>query len=532
MMVEGGARATATPDFGEHYDVVVVGAGIGGLACGALLAKEGAKVLIAERHSRPGGFVADYERKGYRFQVPHIAGGFGPGGDLTRVIDHLGIRVEFHRVEPLMRFIYPDHDITVPSALDEYADVLKEAFQPQTTNINSFFKDIAAITKRTDMRMTRRPLGFANAMKMAAYPFVAPKVLSYMMSGTTFQKMLDKRFTDERLKTVISTPWGFLGCPPWEVSALSMVSMMKSFADGAFVPLGGFQVLADAFAKAFTDSGGTLLFNHEVTSINTDKGRVSEVEMVPRAKVSTEFVVSDADSKRTLLRLLDRENFTTTFLERVDEAPVSLTGFVVHLGLGKKLGPEFAGGPLMVSPSYDEREMLEEVSVKTRYPESGKIRWSMMAPSMVDPSLAPHGKTCLDVIVPCVPYNFMRRWGVEEGGVRGEKYKGIKEKYAEVVVDAVARTFPDLVSHVEAFDIATPITYERYTMAIDGCWYDSAPTGRQAIPRRPGPKTPVGGLLLTGSKSVFGGGIYPAIMAGVLAADTVTGGGMDKLFPA
>jgi ferredoxin--NADP+ reductase len=343
--------------------------------------------------------------------------------------------------------------------------------------------------------------------------------------------MLDKHLTDDRLKTVLSTPWALLGCPPWEVSALSMVSMMKSFADGAYIPLGGFQVLTDAFAKAFRDNGGTLLFGHEVTSINTDRGQVSEVEMVPRARVSTGVVVSDADSKRTFLRMIDRENFSTTFLERVDEAPVSMTGLVVHLGLGKKLGTEFAGGPVIVSPSYDEQEMLEEIEVKTRYPEAGKIRWSMMAPSMSDPALAPEGKTCMDIIVPYVPYNFMRRWGVEEGGVRGEKYRGIKEKYAEVVVDAVARTFPDLIGNVEAFDIATPITYERYTMAIDGCWYDSAPTGRQAIPRRPGPRTPIKGLFVTGSKSVFGGGIYPSIMSGVLAADTITGGSMERLFP-
>lgn len=530
-MVEGVASVSAPPDLGEHYDVVVVGAGIGGLACGALMAKEGAKVLVAERHKRPGGFVADYERKGFSFQVPHIMGGCGPGGDITRIVDHLGIRVDFKQVEPLMRFIYPEHDITVPSDLDAYAEVLKDTFQPQTININSFFKELRSLTKNMNLRMTRRPLGFSNTMKMAAMPFTAPKALSYMMSGTSFQKMLDKHFTDDRLKTVLSTPWGFLGIPPWELSALSMVSMMKSFNDGAYVPLGGFQLLADGFAKAIADNGGTLLYGHEVTSINTEKGHVAEVEMVPRAKVTAESVVSDADTKRTFLRLLDRENLPTTFLERVDDAPISMTGFVIHLGLGKRVGPEFESGPLFVSPSYDEADMLEEIAVKTRYPEAGKIRWSMMVPSAVDHSLAPAGKTCLDIIVPCVPYNFMRRWGVEEGGVRGQRYKGIKERYAEVIIEAVAMTFPDLVHHVEAFDIATPITYERYTMAIDGCWYDSAPAGKQGVGKRPGPRTPIKGLYTTGAKSALGGGIYPSIMAGVLAADAITGGGMERLFP-
>ena len=67
-------------------------------------------------------------------------------------------------------------------------------------------------------------------------------------------------------------------------------------------------------------------------------------------------------------------------------------------------------------------------------------------------------------------------------------------------------------------------------MAIDGCWYDNALVPRQAVSRRKGPKTSVKGLYLAGSKSALGGGIYPSIMSGVLAADSITGGGMDPLF--
>jgi len=529
-MAEGDAPSAAAPEFGEHYDVVIVGAGIGGLTCGALLAKEGANVLIVERHDKPGGYVTSYERKGYQFQVPSIVGGCGPGGDLTRVMEYLGIRLDFQKVEPMMRFIYPDHDISVPGSLDEYAEVLKEEFQPQTTHVNAFFKELRSLAKGMDMRMVRRPLGFSGFMRGMAYPFTSPKMLSCMVSGTSFQKILDKHFTDDRLKTVISTPWPFLGCPPWELSALSMVGMLKSYDGGGYVPVGGFQLLSDAFAKSFTDSGGTLLTGREVTSINTEKGRVSEVEMVPRARVLTDVVVSDADSKRTFIKLLDRENFSTAFLDRTEEAPVSMSGLVIHLGLGKKVDDEFASGPVFFQPSYDDREMLEEIGVRDRYPDGEKIRWGLMAPSMADPSLAPEGKTCLDIVVPNVPYNFMRRWGVEQGGIRGDKYQGIKEKYAEVAVDAVSRVFPGLIGSVEAYDISTPVTYERYTMAIDGCWYDTAPAGKYAMSRRPGPKTTVKGLFITGSKSVLGGGVYPSIMSGVIAADSVTRGGMGDLF--
>lgn len=529
-MTETGAPATGTPDFGEHFDAVIVGAGIGGLTCGALLAKSGYKVLIVERHTRPGGFVASYERKGYSFQVPRIVGGCGPNGDLTRVMDHLGIRLDFKKVDPLMRFIYPEHDISVPSDMDEYAEVLKDAFQPQTTNINDYFQALSSLDKAMDFSMMRRPMSFGTMMRMAGYPFTAPRLLSYMTAGTTFQKMLDKFFTDDRLKSVISTPWTFMGCPPWELSALAMVGMLNSFREGAYVPVGGYQAMADAFAKSFTDNGGTLMFGYEATAINTEKARVTGVETVPRMKLETEVVVSDADSKRTFIKLVGHENFSATFLEKTDDGPVSMTGVVVHLGLQKRLPEGFGGGPIFVQPSYDQHDMLEAVSVRDRYPDPAMIRWSIMAPSLSDASLAPEGKTSMDISIPAVPYRFMSRWGVEPGGVRGPKYAGIKEKYAEVAVKAVGTLFPDLISDVEAFDVSTPVTFERYSMAIDGCWYDSAPVPAQALSKRPGPRTNVKGLLMTGSKSVLGGGIYPSILSGLLTADAATKGAFGPLF--
>lgn len=529
-MAESQVSGGEVPELGEHFDALVVGAGIGGLACGALLAKAGSKVIVVERHKSPGGFVTSYDRKGYKFQVPHLIGGCGPGGDITRIADHLGLKVDFISLDPYQRFIYPEHDIKVPTDPEAFAEVLKEGFQPQTENINKFFHLLTKAYRAMDMSMVRRPMGPGTLVKLATYPFVHPKLLSMMIGGTTYEKLLDKHFTDDRLKTVLSTQWPYLGVPPWELSALSMLAMMASFFGGAYFPVGGYQVLTDAFAQALIDNGGVLLLGHEVTSINTEQGRVSEVEIIPRAKVETGVVVSNVDTRRTFMKLVDRENFTRAFLDRIDESPLSMTGFVIHLGMRKKVeDPDFACGSIFFQPSYDEREMVEAVSSRDAYPDPEKLRWGMSLPSLIDPTLAPEGCTNLDILVPAVPYQFMRRWGVEEGGKRGEKYRAIKEKYAEVVVDAVSRVFPDLISDVEAYDISTPITYERYTMAIDGCWYDTAPTGKVAF-RRPGPSTSLKGLYLTGSKSVLGGGMYPSVMSGLVTADCVLRGKLSNLF--
>ncbi|MCG2795200.1 MAG: NAD(P)/FAD-dependent oxidoreductase [Actinomycetia bacterium] len=530
-MAESERPGSQVPDFGDHYDVVVVGAGIGGLVSGALLAREGLKVLVVERRKRPGGYVTAYERKGYRFQVPHLMAGCGWGGDITRVVNHLGLKVEFARVDPYQRYVYPDHDIRVECDVEAFKEELKNSFQTQTENINRFFKAVNSVQKGLDIRMMRRPIGAGSMLRYPFYPLAHWRFFRYMVGRTTFQGMLDKYFTDEKLKAVLSTPWYLMGTPPWEISPLGMIGMMGAFTGGAYFPVGGYQGLADGLAAALTENGGELLLGHEVTSVNTEHGRVSEVEMHPRAIVTTPVVVSNCDTRRTFFRLVDRENFTEAFLEKLEKRQLSTSGLVVHLGMAKKIEDEaFACGSVLVQPSYDLREAVEEISVTDRYPDPGKIGFMVTIPSMVDPDLAPEGKTCLDLLVPGVPYDFMGRWGVESGGVRGERYRSIKEKYAEVVVEAARRAFPGLVSDVESYNISTPITYERYTMSIDGCWYDDALIPGQVRGRRYGPKTSLRGLYTTGSKSALGGGIYNCIMSGVLAADSVLKGELRSLF--
>lgn len=530
-MAQGVVTGAGAPDFGEHYDVVVAGAGVGGLTCGALLAKEGLKVLVVERQERPGGYVTAYERKGYRFQVPHLMAGCGPNGDITRVLNHLSVKVDFIKVDPYQRYIYPEHDIRVDSDVEAFKEELKESFQHQTENINRFFKAVESVQRGLDIRMMRRPIDIVTMLKYPLYPITHPRFFRYMVGHTTFQKMLDKFFDDEKLKAVLATPWYWMGAPPWEISALGIIGMMGAFRGGAYFPAGGYGELTAALAEALAENGGELLLGHGVTSVNTEGGRVSEVEMHPRAAVNTPTVVSNCNTKRTFLGMVDRESFNRAFLDKLEERPLSITGFVVHLGMAKRIEDErFAGGSVLVQPSYDLRETFEELAVTDRYPDPGKICFMATVPSMQDPTVAPEGKTCMDLLVPGVPYDFMSRWGVERGGVRGERYRSIKEKYAEVVVEAARRMFPDLIGNVEAFDISTPITYERYTMSVDGCWYDEAMVPGRVLARRIGPKTSLRGLYMTGSKSVLGGGIYSCIMSGVITADSVLKGSLGSLF--
>ena len=526
---------TVPPSAGEaeerRYDAVIIGAGIGGLTCGALLAREGLDVLVLERRDRPGGFVTDHARKDFSFQVPSTVGGLGPGGDLTRLMERLDMRLSFKKVDPYQRYIYPDHDVLVPCDPAVYLEVLKESFLPQTANLKKLFEAIQRIASTVDMKEFLKASAGRPTPGKLARTLRHPGIARHVSRRASFQKLLDEHLTDDRLKTILGTACTRLGALPWQVSSLSVVALMKGFYGGAHFPAGGFGAMSEAFANALTEAGGTLLYGQEVLKVNVEEGRVVTVDTEAQPGIRAAAVISDADTRSTFLRLLDPEDLTGAFVEAVETRAPSHSGFTMHLGLA---GPvdlrEFAGGTVSVRPTYDHSETLEAISSVEDYPDPEKLAFDVTVHSLMDPSLAPEDKACLSIQVPGVPYRFMERWGVGTGGLKGRRYKGVSEKYAEIVVEAVRRAFPGLVEGVQAYDIATPVTYEQATMAYDGCWYDLAPGPRGVFDRPTGPATPVHGLYLTGSKSLLGGGIYAAAMNGVLAANAVLKGKLGSFF--
>jgi all-trans-retinol 13,14-reductase len=99
----------------DRYDVGVIGAGMGGLTCGGLLARQGKDVLVCEQHVRPGGCVCSFQRKGFTFDAIHfLLSECGPGQTFPAALEAMGAKdaIEFIRVEQKSRMILPGLDFT------------------------------------------------------------------------------------------------------------------------------------------------------------------------------------------------------------------------------------------------------------------------------------------------------------------------------------------------------------------------------------------------------------------------------------
>ncbi|MBU4491369.1 MAG: NAD(P)/FAD-dependent oxidoreductase [Euryarchaeota archaeon] len=488
------------------YDTVIIGAGIGGLTCGAVLAKAGKKVLIIERHTRPGGYVTSYSRDGFIFDVPHVISGLREGASpLWKIIREIGVNIEFIELEPYQKVIYPEHEIRVYTDIEKYKQELKAVFPQDSEGIDRFYETLSKLNEE----MKRLPEDF-GILDLLSFPFKFPTVYRYM--NAVFEGLLNDHLKNPKLKAILASAQGYVGSPPSKVSALYYAGMLISFHyGGAWYPKGGYQKMADAFAKAFEARGGELLLNTEVKKIIIEKGKAQGVELSDGRIIKCALVVSNADTKRTFLDLVGEENLKKNFAHRIRNAELSSTGFAVHLGVKMELEK--------MDLNYGTIFVKTNGNVFLPNGKSSINSIGISIPSLHDKSLAPEGCHSMDILLIPAPYDFNNKW-LSDNGKRTDAYKKLKEEMADKLIKTAELLIPDLSRNIVVKDITTPLTYERYTRASEGCWYDLAQIPSQFGVNRLASKKIIKNLLFTGSKSLYGG-IYGATTCGYQTAKRI-----------
>jgi phytoene dehydrogenase-like protein len=326
----GGSRAATRPvtsyrrysigraQLDDAYDVVVVGAGVGGLACGAYLAKSGAKVLVVERHSIPGGLCSFFKRKQFYFDAgAHYFGSLGDprsfGGLLLRP---LSLDLEFIRVDPVDILHFPDQTIELPADFESHVALLQQAFPLEREAIRTFFQEMMRIYRHFYR-------GKEESEVLGRYRW------------TSFQEVLDRSFSDGRLKAILSATVGYVGVNARQISVITMAAMMMSyFYDGGFVARGGAQAIPDSLMRSLVGAGGSLLLNSPVRQIAIDAaGAATGIVLASGEYIRAGAVVSNADARYTFGGLIGEERVPDGYLTTLKDCRESNSCFILYLGV-------------------------------------------------------------------------------------------------------------------------------------------------------------------------------------------------------
>lgn len=489
----------------DAYDAIVVGSGLGGLTSAALLARAGRRVLVVERHDRPGGYAHAFRRRRYRFDsAVHLVGGCDPvpfeeGGLLGRVLTGLGVRdlCDFAAVDPCYRVEWPGLALDAPCGLERFVEAHVERFPAEEKGIRGFVEDCLAI--RGEASRAEESGGSGPLARPARFPLL----LRYRRA--TLGQVLGDRVEEPAARAALGALWPYLGLPPSRVSFLYYATMLMSYvADGAFYCRGTFQTLADALVAALRRDGGELVLRGLVRRILVEEGRTAGVVLENGQVVRAPLVVSNADARQTVEELAGPAHFPARFRRRLRHATPSVSAFLVYAATTLDLRAAELAHETFLYEGADH----DAAHAGGR---SGEPAWlSMTAPTLVDPSLAPAGEHLL-VLTTLVDARARPRWSEA------------KPALVDALLRRAERRLPGLRGALQLAEGATPRTLERYTRNPGGALYGFDVTPAQLGPGRLDNETPLPGLYLAGHWTRPGGGVVGVVRSGVRTARLALG---------
>jgi all-trans-retinol 13,14-reductase len=506
----------------EKFDVIVIGSGIGGLTCAALLSKFNRKrVLVLEQHFTVGGFTHGFDRKGkFHWDVGvHYIGEMEPGGTGRDVFNYItNGRLQWQKMaDPFEKFVYPDFTFDVYSGAKRFESDLIQKFPHEQTAIRQYFKDIrkAAFWFIGDSMLEIFPV-FLHPLLKRIYRYFGK------IGRQSTQQYLDKNFRDVQLKALLVSQWGDYGLPPCQSSFGTHSSIVTHFLEGGWYPVGGGKQIADTIVPTIEKNGGMVITQRRVTEIIIENGIAVGVKVQNLSDPNAEpeiyhapVIVSNAGAFNTYIKLIP-PSFPLPFRNAIKDFPKGTNVLSLYLGLKdrpEKLG--FHGENHWIHNTYDHDAIVDALPIDANNPPQFCY---LSFPSLKHPDAKGH---TAEIIV-AGNYDFFAQWQDKKWKRRGDDYKELKAEITNSIVTLVEQYYPGFQDNIEYAELATPLTFEHFGASDRGAIYGIPCTTKRFDLPWANARTPIKNLYLTGVDT-FPNGIMGAMMGGVKTAGLIDG---------
>ncbi len=497
----------------KYYDVIIIGGGISGLTSAALLGKFGISACVFEMSENPGGYLAGFNRKGFKFDTAiHWLNDCGTKGFVSkifRIIDN-----DFPKAETqhnIRRFINEKSNYLFTSNPEKLKAQLLTEFPDEKKGIIKFFRDAKRISASfNDFVNLGRSIETRNlfgkmfyGLKMLKFAFPFFPHLKY--SGNEgVSKGLKKYFKTRELQNLFGAEPDLLSCLVPVAWAYS-----KNFQK---TPQGGSRAYPLWLMKEARKKGSDVFLNSKVTELIVENKTAVGVKVQNKnglSEIKSKYIVAACDAETLFNKMLPENMISEKKKRKLENAELYSSAVTVSVALdcpSEELG--FGEENIFL---FDASVSREDLSCGDPH----KSGMHVAAPSVKDKTLAPKGQGTLTIFIPAKieDNNYWNCKKDEKGDfVRSDDYKKLKTEYAEILITRVAEKInPEIKKHIIFYDVATPITYLRYTGNKNGTMMGQRPGKENIMNKVASYKTPVKNLLLSGHWADMGGGVLIAV---------------------
>ncbi len=456
----------------KSYDVIIIGSGLAGLTAANKLAKNGRSVLLLEAHNKLGGFATWFRRQQGDHTFDVSLHGFPVGMIKTcRKYWNKEIADRIHQL-PEVRFINPQFNVSTTFTKEDFSRILVEEFGQSEETVKAFFEELANMNFYDDDRMTNREL---------------------------FQKFFPDRSDITRF---LLEPIVYANGSNLEDPAISYGIVFSNFmSKGVYIFQGGTDTMINMMKEELLSNGVDIKLHTKIEKILIENGRTVGVEVNGRP-VYGKSVLSNANLKTTIEKMVGRDHFNPEFLEESDKVRLNTSSCQVYMGIKQGESIPRVGDLVFYS---EDKEFSTDLLLS---PKVGSQTFSIYYPDT-----RPHLPEDHYAIVS----SSNARWE-DWADLSEEDYQKQKEYVINRALECVEKVIPGVRDKIDYVDCATPRTVKRYTHHEKGASFG---TKFEGLPVSQNLHKQIPGLFHAGSVGIIMSGWLGAANYGVIQSHEV-----------
>lgn len=459
------------------YDIIIIGSGLGGLLCGAILSKEGKSVCILEKHHQFGGNLQTFKRDGKIFDTGfHYIGGLNKGQNLYQYFNYVGIldnlKLERLNLDCFDKIGFNNQEYCFAQGFDNLIESLLHKFPSEKNALTSYKSKIKEVCSHFPLYNLQIPNNLSSEQQYLE---------------TSIDDFLGSITTNKTLQHVLAgNNMLYAGSP--EKTSLGIHALIEnSFIEGgAYRFVDGSSQMTDQLVTIIKKNGGVLKKNSEVINFTIKNDQLCSAHLKNGEQIEGQRFIS-AISPFATFKMIDTGLIRKPYRDRINGLEETISAFILYVSFK----PESFN---YLNYNYYHHNQNSVWTINEYDPDKWPQNYLFLTPPSAESTEYAQTATALTYM----RFDELNAWENTKTGRRGADYEEFKQQKAEKLILEIDNKFPGFKNSIQNYYTSTPLTYRDYTGTRFGSLYGIEHDCRSILKTSVLVRTKIPNLLLTG----------------------------------